>query len=180
MFTDAAGRMLRNDITRKKGITAAFFIFVLLAAIAGIFGVPNDYGTDEFHPIFILGVENTTLCANACRRTQSGQSEQHGLKKMPWSSSIRLWKWSTLTALICFWAESEKNSVMDIDFVTQNQGFDYLLNLDSEIIQVNDGEIAVPVYYMQQKKLRVGDQVRIDNGSFAVHLPSLILSVMLR
>ena len=26
-------RMLRNDITRKKGITAALFIFVLLAAL---------------------------------------------------------------------------------------------------------------------------------------------------
>ena len=78
-------------------------------------------------------------------------------------------------------AESEKNSVMDIDFVTQNQGFDYLLNLDSEIIQVNDGKIAVPVYHMQQKKLSVGDQVA---GSIMVNLsvttPSLILSVMLR
>ncbi|MCZ4151332.1 ABC transporter permease, partial [Escherichia coli] len=63
-------------------------------------------------------------------------------------------------------AESEKNSVMDIDFVAQNQDFDYLLNLNNEIIQVNDGEIAVPVYYMQQNHLSVGDQIRIDNGPF--------------
>ena len=47
-------RMLRNDITRKKGITAALFIFVLLAALLSIFGVTNDYGTDEFHSISIF------------------------------------------------------------------------------------------------------------------------------
>ena len=38
---------------------------------------------------------------------------------------------------------SEENSIMDISFVTQNEGFDYLLDLDNEIIHLSPGEIAV-------------------------------------
>src|SRR5690606_33088253 len=61
-----------------------------------------------------------------------------------------------------FGEESVKNSIMDIDFVVQNEQFDYLLNLDNEIIRVNDGEIAVPIYFMQQQKLQLGDQVIVQ------------------
>ncbi len=61
---------------------------------------------------------------------------------------------------------SEENSVMDIRFVRQNQSFDYLLNLENQVIQVSKGEIAVPIYYMQQKHLKIGDKISISNGKF--------------
>jgi len=43
---------------------------------------------------------------------------------------------------------SEATSIMDISFVTQNEGFDFLLDLDNNIIQLAPGEIAVPVYLL--------------------------------
>lgn len=61
--------------------------------------------------------------------------------------------------------ETEEHSVMDISVVKQNKDFDFLLNLDNQIIQVPRGKIAVPIYYMQQKKLKVGNKVRISNGN---------------
>jgi putative ABC transport system permease protein len=59
----------------------------------------------------------------------------------------------------------EENSIMDISFVIQNEGFDFLLDLDNDIIQLSPGEIAVPVYYSQQRDLAIGDEVRVNTGA---------------
>jgi putative ABC transport system permease protein len=59
----------------------------------------------------------------------------------------------------------EENSIMDISFVTQNEGFDFLLDLDNDIIQLSPGEIAVPVYFSQQRDLAIGDEVRVNTGA---------------
>ena len=61
---------------------------------------------------------------------------------------------------------AEKDSVMDIGFVKQNSSFDFLLNLESQMIQVSRGDIAVPIYYMQQENMKIGDKVRISNQAF--------------
>ncbi|AIQ24972.1 ABC transporter permease [Paenibacillus sp. FSL H7-0737] len=62
--------------------------------------------------------------------------------------------------------KSEENSVMDIGFVKQNPSFDLLLNLENQVIRVAEGEIAVPIYYMKQNDLNIGDQVTLSNGQF--------------
>ncbi|WP_258377787.1 ABC transporter permease [Paenibacillus illinoisensis] len=158
--------MLRNDIKRKKGITASLFIFVLLAALLVASG--SRMIMELTSSIQYLFSESKTPHVVQMHAGELDQAkviswaeadpnvEQHQIVEMVNIDGANLF----------LGAESEKNSVMDIDFVTQNQDFDYLLNLNSELIQVNDGEIAVPVYYMQQNKLRIGEQVRIDNGSF--------------
>ncbi|WP_293198249.1 FtsX-like permease family protein [Paenibacillus sp.] len=158
--------MLRNDLMRKKGITAALFIFVLLAALlvssgsrmimeltSSIQYLFSESKTPHFVQMHAGQLDqvqvNTWAEGNA-------MVEQHQIVEMVNIDGANLY----------LGAESEKNTVMDIDLVTQNQQFDYLLNLNSEIIQVRDGEIAVPVYYLQQNKLNIGDQVRINNGAF--------------
>ena len=62
--------------------------------------------------------------------------------------------------------EPETNSVMDISFVKPNESFDFLLDLENQVIQVSSGEIGVPIYYMQRDNLEIGDKVRISNGAF--------------
>lgn len=58
------------------------------------------------------------------------------------------------------------DSMLDNGFVMQNKDFDYLLNLDDEIIQVADGEIAVPIKYMKSNHLERGDKLILSEGSF--------------
>ncbi|WP_378107814.1 FtsX-like permease family protein [Cohnella cellulosilytica] len=60
--------------------------------------------------------------------------------------------------------------VMDHYFVRQNRSFDLLLNLDSQVVQVNRGEVAVPIYYKQRDALEIGDTVRIAAPGFAMEL----------
>ena len=74
----------------------------------------------------------------------------------------------TVDGSILYLGESqtaEENSIMDISFVTQNEKFDFLLDLNNNIIQVSPGEIAVPVYYSQERGLEIGDKVRVSVGA---------------
>lgn len=59
-----------------------------------------------------------------------------------------------------------KHSVMDHYFVKQNSTMDRLLNLDSEVLQISKGEIAVPVYFRQRAGIKLGDKVKISNKDF--------------
>lgn len=63
--------------------------------------------------------------------------------------------------------DSENNSVMNLYFVTQNYSFDFLINLHGEVINLNKGEIAVPLYFMQRNNLKIGDKVKIVDKNFS-------------
>ncbi|WP_232697507.1 ABC transporter permease [Brevibacillus daliensis] len=60
------------------------------------------------------------------------------------------------------------DNVQDNGFSTQSEKFDYLLDLDGNVINVSDGEIYVPVGYMKDGTAKVGDKVVIDGKKFTV------------
>ncbi|MFJ7368861.1 FtsX-like permease family protein [Lysinibacillus sp. NPDC098008] len=60
-------------------------------------------------------------------------------------------------------SEAMNGSVMDISFVTQNQLFDLLLDETNQPLQVAQGEIAVPIYYMEKYHLQLGDKIWFAN-----------------
>lgn len=63
---------------------------------------------------------------------------------------------------------TEKASIMDHYFVKQNKAFDVLLNMNSTPVHVNQGEIAIPIYYKQQKNIKLGDNIKIAGLSLTV------------
>ncbi|PAQ16734.1 ABC transporter permease [Bacillaceae bacterium SAOS 7] len=60
------------------------------------------------------------------------------------------------------------DTVQDNGFSTQNEKFDYLLDLDGDVISVSDGEVYVPVGYMKDGIAKVGDKVVVDGKKFTV------------
>ncbi|MCM3171602.1 FtsX-like permease family protein [Paenibacillus sp. MER 99-2] len=159
-------RMLQNEFRRKKGITLTLFMFVLLAAILVASGTRMimELSTSIQH----LFTESKTPHVV---QMHSGELDRN--KVSQWTQANDLVAQHQIVDMInvdgshvYFGAESEKGSIMDMDFVVQNKDFDYLLNMNNEIIQVNEGEIAVPVYYLQEKQLQLGDSVVIQDGSF--------------
>ncbi len=60
------------------------------------------------------------------------------------------------------------DSTQDNGVCVQSGKFDYLLDLENEIIQVSDGEIYVPVCYRQEYELVVGKNVQIGENSFTI------------
>lgn len=60
------------------------------------------------------------------------------------------------------------DNVQDNGFSTQNENFDYLLDLDGNIINVSDGELYVPISYMKENITAVGDKAVISGQEFIV------------
>ena len=73
-------------------------------------------------------------------------------------------------ANIIYQGETLENSLMDNGFVIQNEGFDFLLNMDNEIAVVNEGEIGVPVYYAEVLGVQVGDIFTLHEGNYTKNM----------
>lgn len=67
---------------------------------------------------------------------------------------------------IVFQEETLEKCLMDNGFVTQNENFDYLLDENNEIAQVENGEIGVPVYYAESLHMKVGDTITLRQGDY--------------
>lgn len=158
-------KMLKKDFLRKKVISVAVFTFILLSAVLIASGT---------NMIIDLGNSLDYLIkeANAPHFVQyhSGDIDQKAIDN--WSENNTLVKLQQTSEMINIEGskiylnqsiQSESNSVMDIGFVTQNEYFDYLLDLNNKKIIVHDGEIAVPIYYMQKNGLKVGDTIIIKD-----------------
>ena len=71
-------------------------------------------------------------------------------------------------AQIVFEGGSLAGSVQDNGFTVQSEKFDYLLDLDGNIIQVADGEVYVPLNYWQDGRVEVGDTLLAAGKTFRV------------
>lgn len=163
-------KQLQKDWQRSRAITAALFIFVMLAAllvasasntIIQLVSSLGDLFSTAKVPHFVqmhLGeLDQAEIRAFAAKHELV--SEQQTVEMIGVHGS---------TLFLGDDQSSEENSVMDIGLVKQNKSFDLLLNLANEPVHVSDGEIAVPIYYLQQKQMQLGDSVRIDNGTFSM------------
>jgi putative ABC transport system permease protein len=161
------GRMLRKDLLRKKLITIVVFAFVFLAALLVASGTN-----------LIIELSNSLNAlftrANTPHFVQmhAGPLDQAEIDSWAAANDMvtdqQTVEMITMDGSNLFLGDSqnsEENSIQDISFVIQNEGFDFLLDLDNDIIQLSPGEIAVPVYYIQQSDLAIGDEVRVNTGA---------------
>ncbi len=161
------GRMLRKDFLRKKLITIVVFAFIFLSALLVASGT---------NLIIELGNSLNILFTRANTphfvQMHAGPLDQPEIDN--WAAANELVIEQQTVEMITMDGSNltlgesrnpEENSIMDISFVTQNEGFDFLLDLDNNIIELSPGEIAVPVYYSQQRDLAIGDEVRVNTGA---------------
>ncbi|QCR33953.1 FtsX-like permease family protein [Lysinibacillus sp. SGAir0095] len=57
-------------------------------------------------------------------------------------------------------------TIQDISFVVQNSKFDFILNLDNEKLDVKEGFVAVPIYFMEQYDLKIGDTITVKSNGY--------------
>jgi putative ABC transport system permease protein len=57
-------------------------------------------------------------------------------------------------------------TIQDISFVVQNKNFDFILDLDNEKLDIKKGFVAVPIYFMEQYDLKLGDHITVNNGGY--------------
>ena len=161
-------RAIRNDILRNKVITLTIMIFVaaaaMLVSLAAILVVNLSGAIDTL----MTRAETPHFMQMHSGEMDSAQLaafvEQHSEiveYQVPEFLNID-------GAQIVFEESSLAGSVQDNGFSVQNEQFDYLLDLDSNIIHVSDGEIYVPIPYFQGGLANVGDKVQVSGKEFIV------------
>ncbi len=161
-------RILKKDFLRKKTVTIVVFAFILLSALLVASG--SNLIVELSNSLNALFAR-----ANAPHFVQmhAGEIDQAAIDR--WTAANSLVQAQQTVEMITIDGSNlylgadqvaEENSIMDISFVVQNANFDFLLDLENQIIQVSPGEIAVPIYYMQRDDLTLGDTVKVSNGSF--------------
>lgn len=160
-------KILKKDFLKKKVITIALFIFILLSALLAASG--SNMILELANSLNYLFVKSQ---APHFVQMHAGEFEQGEIDK--WTLENDLVKSQQTVEMLNIdganiylgdSSTSEEGSVMDISLVKQNREFDFLLNLNNEIITPSQGEIAVPVFFMQQRGLEIGDKVRLAQKS---------------
>ncbi|MFL8676161.1 FtsX-like permease family protein [Clostridioides sp. GD02404] len=161
-------RILLKDLTRNKVVTITLFIFILLASMLV---------SSSINIIVELTDSMTSLFQKSHTphyvQMYSGKLQQKEIDKFsaktPYIKKQQTSELLNVNGANIFLGnkvENQANSVLENSFTKQNDKFDFLLDMDNQIMQIKDGEIGVPVYYMKQSNLKIGDTIKIINGNF--------------
>ncbi len=160
--------LIKNDIRKSKLITATVTAFILIAAtlvsLAAILAV-NLFGA----------IDNMLLAAKAAHftRMHSGGVDMAQIEQFA-ESNPNVESWQILEFLniegaqIIIGNESLSWSAQDNGFSSQSGAFDFLLDLEGNIIHPRDGEVWFPLYYMKTGSASVGDIVKIHGVELTV------------
>ncbi len=161
-------RIMRNDILKSKLITLTTMIFVaaeaMLVSLAAILvvnlsGSIDTLMTQAKTPHFLQmhsGEINT-------ERLSTFVEENDNVDEFQVLEFLNV-----DGAQIIFEKGSLAGSAQDNGLCVQNKKFDYLLDLDGNVINVSDGELYVPICYMKDNTTKVGDKAVICGKEFTV------------
>lgn len=161
-------RIIRNDILKSKLISMTTMIFVAAAAMlvslsailiinlwGGIDTLMKQAKTPHFMQMHAGDIDPVRLTDFAAQNSNVNEFQVLEFLNVD-------------GAHIIVDGKSLAENVQDNGFSTQSEKFDYLLDLDGNVIHVADGEIYVPVGYMKDDTAKVGDEVMIQGKTFIV------------
>lgn len=161
-------KIIKNDIRKSKLITAMIMAFILVAAMLTALAASltvNLFGA----------IDNMLLSAKSFHYMQmhTGDVDMEQLKSFA-DANDNVENYQVLKFLniegadIVIGDNSLAGSIQDNGLSVQGEKFDFLLNLNGEVIHPADGEIYVPIYYMQKGNVALGDTVTIHGISFTI------------
>lgn len=161
-------KMVKNDFIRNKIATLAVFVFITLAVILAASSINNIAN-------LIQSMKELQERAVPADITQmhSGEFDQLEIDQFTEGQRKNIAMQETM-ALLTFDGSNIKfgenqtmvDTVQDISFVVQNQQFDFILDLNNEKLDIKEGEVAVPIYFMQQYDLKIGETITVKNGNY--------------
>lgn len=161
-------RMIRNDMMKSKAITLITAIFVaaaaMLVSLAAILAVNLSGALDTLMakaktPHFLQ-----MHAGEIDRERLASFAERHGNVEQ-----FQVIEFLNMDgAKIKIGDRTLADSVQDNGFAVQSSQFDHLLNLDGDVITVSDGELYVPISYMKDNTIAVGEKAVIGGKEFTV------------
>lgn len=158
-------KILMKDLSRNKIITLSLFGFILLSALLTATSVSIftklSSSLDSFFAYTIVP-DFVQMHAGEYDQGEIDTFVSQHSNLITQQQTVQLLNIKGTNIFFNQYDHSEENSIMDIAFVKQNKEFDFLINDNNEIVQLNQGEVAVPVYYQQRDNLQINDLLYIN------------------
>ncbi|WP_257006885.1 ABC transporter permease [Shouchella clausii] len=162
-------KMVRDDFRRNKIITAAVFLFIMFAVMLAASAVHNIA-----HLIPSMAELQKRAVPADITQMHSGEFDQEDIDRFTEAQRDHIAMQETMVLLTLDGShihfgdnQTMAGTVQDISFVVQNEKFDFILDLNNEKLDVMEGEVAVPIYFMEHYHLKVGDTITVKNGEYA-------------
>ncbi|MCH1625465.1 FtsX-like permease family protein [Ferdinandcohnia quinoae] len=161
-------KMIKNDFTRNKVITMTVFVFITMAVILAASAINNIAN-------LIQSMSEMKERSNPADITQmhSGEFNQADIDQFTEEQRENVMMQETMVLLTfdgsqIHYGENQTmaGTIQDISFVVQNQQFDFILDLNNEKLVVKEGEVAVPIYFMEQYDLKIGGTITVKQGMY--------------
>ncbi|OAH57787.1 MULTISPECIES: ABC transporter permease [Bacillaceae] len=161
-------KIVKNDCYRKKIITVTVFVFITLAVLLGA-------SATNIIANLIQSMSELQERAVPADITQmhSGKYDPAEIHKFTEEQRENIAMQETMVLLnfdgsnIHFGQnQTMAGTIQDISFVVQNKKFDFILDLNNEKLEVKEGEVAVPIYFMEQYDLKIGDTITVKSGGY--------------
>jgi putative ABC transport system permease protein len=164
-------RVIRNDVLRSKAVTLTTMAFVAAAAmlvalaatlVVNLAGAIDTMMTRAKTPHFM--------------QMHAGELDRARLAAFVAGNEaiadVQVLEFLNLDgAQFVFGGGSLAGSVQDNGLSVQSERFDFLLDLDGNVIDASDGQIYVPITYLQDGTARVGDTVTVAGAPLTIAGP---------
>jgi putative ABC transport system permease protein len=161
-------KLIKNDFQKSKAVTLTTVFFVAAAAmlvslamilVINLTGAIDSMMTKAKTPHFM--------------QMHAGEIDMESLNAFAGESEIveafQVLEFLNLEGTrIILAGNSLAQSLQDNGISKQSEKFDYLLDLDDKIITANDGELYVPISFMRDGSVQVGDGAMISGKEFIV------------
>ncbi len=161
-------KIVKNDFIRNKMVTTAVFIFITMAVILAASAINNVANLIQS----MSDLQERAVPADITQM-HSGEFDQAEVDAFTEEHREDIAMQETMVLLTIdgshiHFGENQTmaGTVQDISFVVQNQQFDFILDLDNEKLDVKEGEVAVPIYFMQQYDLKIGETITVKSGEY--------------
>ena len=170
-------QLVCKDFRRNRIITAALAVFLVISALFMAGGLRTT-GTMMSS---MKGLSTQAVSPDYLQMHRGAYDEKafydFAESKDYIKDSIIVKMLTIRNASIVYQGETLEGSLMDNGLVIQNEGFDFLLNMENETAAVQKGEIGVPVYYSQALGVQPGDRITLREGDY---VKDLTVSTLIR
>lgn len=161
-------RAVRNDLLRSKTTTVAIMFFVMAAALLVALAVSLFATLSGAIDALMERAETPHLLQMHAGDLDRGRLEAFATRH-PSVNEYQVIEFLNVDgARIRVGERSLAKSVQDNGFSVQSDRFDYLLDLNGEVIRVADGETYLPISYRKSGLAKVGDTLEVAGKELTV------------
>lgn len=161
-------KMIKNDFNRNKLVTITVILFITMAVILAASATNNIanliQGISSFQERAVPA-DITAMHAGDYDQAEIDRFTEQYRDHIAMQETMVL---QNIDGSNIHFGQNQTmaGTIQDISFVVQNKHFDFILDLDNEKLDVKQGSAAVPIYFMEQYDLEIGDHIAVKNGGY--------------